>query len=93
MGNFHKYDQPCHYDIQLRGCIDPKWADWFDGLTILSLGETDTLLTGIMIDQAALHGVLAVIRNLKLTLLSLHRMENSQKVIATPNVGQSWSPR
>ena len=93
MGNLHKYDQPCHYDIQLRGNIDPKWADWLDGLTIISHGETDTLLTGIMIDQAALHGALAVIRTLKLTLLSLHRMENSQTVIATHNVGQSWSPR
>jgi len=85
--------EPTIYQIRVKGHLDDRWSDWFDGLTILSLGETDTLLTGIMIDQAALHGVLAVIRNLKLTLLSLHRMENSQTVIATHNVGQSWSPR
>lgn len=77
MGNFRKYDQPCNFDIQVRGSIDPKWVDWFDGLTILSLGETGTLLTGIIIDQAALHGVLAVIRTLNLILLSLHRIENT----------------
>lgn len=77
MGNFRKYDQPCNYEIQVRGSIDPKWADWFDGLTILSLGETETLLNGFIIDQAALNGVLAVIRTLKLTLLSLHRIENA----------------
>jgi len=77
MGNFRKYDQPCNYDIQVRGSLDSKWADWFDGLTILSLGEAETLLTGFIIDQAALHGVLAVIRTLKLTLLSLHRIENT----------------
>ena len=77
MGNFRKYDQPCIHNIQVRGRIDPKWVDWFDGLTILSLGETETLLTGFIIDQAALHGVLAVIRTLNLTLLSLHRIENT----------------
>ena len=86
MGNSRKYDQPCNYEIQVRGSFDPKWADWFDGLTILSLGETDTLLMGIIIDQAALHGVLAVIRTLKLPLLSLHRTENSQMMIASPNL-------
>ncbi|MCJ7661158.1 MAG: hypothetical protein MUO67_18575 [Anaerolineales bacterium] len=77
MENFRKYDQPCNYDIQVRGSIDPKLADWFDGLTILSLGETETLLTGFIMDQAALHGVLAVIRTLNLILLSLHRIENT----------------
>ena len=77
MGNIRKYDQPCIHDIKVRGRIDPKWVDWFDGLTILSLGETETLLTGFIIDQAALHGVLAVIRTLNLTLLSLHRIENT----------------
>lgn len=77
MGNFRKYDQPCIHGIQVRGRIDPKWVDWFDGLAILSLGETETLLTGFIIDQAALHGVLAVIHTLNLILLSLHRIENT----------------
>ena len=75
MGHLRQYDQPCCYAIQVWGCIDPKWADWFDGLTILWFGESQTLLTGLLADQAALYGTLAVIRNLRLTLLSLKRAE------------------
>jgi hypothetical protein len=75
MGHFRKYDQPCHYDIWVRGSIDSQWADWFDGLTILFPGEGETLLTGVIIDQSGLFGVLAVIRVLRLTLLSVQRDE------------------
>jgi hypothetical protein len=78
MGHFRKYDQPCHYDIRVWGCIDTKWADWFDGLAVLPLGDSQTLLTGLLTDQAALCGTLAMINNLRLTLLSLKRTETAQ---------------
>jgi hypothetical protein len=78
MGNFRKYDQPCIYEFQVMGSIDPKWVDWFDDLTILMLGETEILLRGLIADQPALHGVLAVLRINKLTLLSLHRVEDTR---------------
>jgi hypothetical protein len=80
MGFFRKYDQPCCYDIRVMGCTDPKWADRFDGLAVLSLEEAETLLTGPIADQAALHGTLAVIRNLRLTLLSIKRVEVTQEI-------------
>ena len=78
MGNFRKYDQPCSYEFQVTGSIDPKWVDWFDGLTILMLGETEILLSGLIADQAALHGVLSVILKYRLILLSLQRLEDTR---------------
>jgi hypothetical protein len=78
MGNFRTYDQPCRYDTCVAGRIKPEWADWFDGLMIIPIGTSDTLLTGLITDQAALHGMLAVIRHLELTLLSLHRQTDHQ---------------
>ena len=80
MGHFRKYDQPCNFDIRVEGNISPQWADWFDGLTIQSLGEGETLLKGVIIDQAGLFGVLAVIHTLRLTLISLHRDELTREV-------------
>lgn len=80
MGHFRKYDQPCQYDIRVRGSIDPQWADWFDGLTIQSLGEGETLLTGLITDQAALYGILAMITKLRVVLLSLKQVEVFQKI-------------
>lgn len=80
MGHFRKYDQPCQYDIRVAGNISPQWADWFDGLTILSAGEGETSLKGVTIDQAGLFGVLAVIRILRLTLLSVQRHKQTGEV-------------
>jgi len=82
MGNLRTYDQPCRYDTLVAGRIDPDWADWFDGLMIIAIGTSDTLLTGLIADQAALHGMLAVIRHFKLTLLSLHRQADHQGMTA-----------
>ena len=80
MGHFRKYDQPCNYDIRVEGNISPLWADWFDGFTILSAGEGETSLKGVIIDQAGLFGVLAVIRTLRLTLISMQRNELTREV-------------
>jgi len=56
------------YHIRVQGSLDAKWADWFDGLVMASRDGQDTLLAGRVADQAALHGVMARIRNLGLPL-------------------------
>jgi len=62
-------DLPC-YQIRLRGLLDPKWADWFDGFSITYAGG-DSILTGPVVDQPALHGMLAKIRDLGMPLLAV----------------------
>lgn len=62
------------YQIQVRGHLTDDWSDWFAGLRINRLDPTDTLLVG-QLDQAALHGVLARIRDLNLTLVSVNQVQ------------------
>ena len=66
------------YQIKVRGILDGKWSDWFDGLAITPLPSGVTLLTGPVADQAALHGVLNKIRDIGLPLLSLNRVESEE---------------
>ena len=61
-----------HYHIKIKGHLDTRWQDWFDGLTITLTGEGDTILSGVIVDQAALHGALKKISNLGLTLISVN---------------------
>jgi hypothetical protein len=67
------------YHIRVRGTLDSKWSDWFGGLTILPQPGGETLLTGQVADQAALHGLLARIRDMGLPLLSVKRLEIEEK--------------
>lgn len=69
---------PCHYTIRIRGRLDPHWSDWFNGLTLTEAGRDETTLSGLVIDQAALHGLLGRIRDLNLTLLSVCQGEGEQ---------------
>jgi hypothetical protein len=57
-------DAPQIYQIRLEGHLSRQWTDWFDGLAITQTAEGDTLLTGPVVDQAALHGVLKKVRDL-----------------------------
>ncbi|MGD9047649.1 MAG: hypothetical protein PVF77_06320 [Anaerolineae bacterium] len=57
------------YHIRVKGTLDEKWADWFEGFVMESRGNGETLLTGAVVDQAALQGVLARIHSLGLPLL------------------------
>ena len=59
------------YTIRIRGHLDDTWAAWFDDLHLTRLAEGDTLLTGSLRDQAALHGILARVRDLGLPLLAV----------------------
>ena len=65
-------DAPQIYQIRLEGHIRRQWTDWFDGLTITLTEDGDTLLTGSVVDQAALHGLLKKVRDLGLPLHSVN---------------------
>jgi hypothetical protein len=59
-----KLDQPTVYQIRIEGHLGPGWTDWFRGMTITPKEGGDTLLTGPVVDQAALHGLLRKVRDL-----------------------------
>jgi hypothetical protein len=63
------------YQIVVKGHLDSEWSEWFDGLNITLVDNGETILTGPVVDQTALHGVLIKIRDLGLPLLSLARIE------------------
>jgi len=67
--------EPQLYEIRLKGHLGREWADWFDGLTITLEEDGNTLLTGPVIDQAALHGLLKKVRDLGMTLVSVSPVE------------------
>ena len=67
---------PMIYQIRLKGHLGRQWSDWFDGLTITLEDNGDTLLTGPLADQAALHGLLKKVRDLGLTLLSVNQVHH-----------------
>ena len=73
---------PMKYQITVVGHLDSGWADWFSGMAIApSVGREDrpiTTLTGVVADQPALHGILARIRDLNLTIVSVTRLEASR---------------
>ena len=70
--------EPGIYEIRIKGHLDDKWADRFEGLTITLEDNGDTLLTGPVIDQAALHGLLKKVRDLGMPLLSVCPVEHDQ---------------
>jgi len=67
--------QPVYYVIRVRGHLDPRWAEWFEGLTLTHTEAGETVLAGPVADQATLHGLLVRIRDLNLTLISVTRVE------------------
>ena len=62
------------YHIRIKGHLGPQWADWFEGLTVTLEANGDTLLTGPVVDQAALYGVLRKLRDVGLPLVSVTRI-------------------
>ena len=69
-----RLDRPQAYEIRLKGYLDARRAATFEGLAVVQEPGGETVLTGIVIDQAALHGLLERIRDLALPLLSVRRM-------------------
>jgi len=67
------------YQIVVKGHLDSEWSDWFDGLTITLVDNGETILSGPIVDQTALHGLLMKIRDLGLPLLSLTRAETGRE--------------
>ena len=61
------------YEIRLKGHLEPRWADWFDGLSLAQESDGTTVLNGSVVDQAALHGLLAKVRDLGLPLIAVRR--------------------
>ena len=70
--------QPVIYQIRIKGHLGHRWTDWFEGLTISLEENGDTLLTGPVIDQAALHGLLKKVRDLGMQLVSVSPVEPGQ---------------
>ncbi len=70
--------QPAIYQIRLEGRLGPQWTAWFADMTVTSVDSGDTLLTGPVVDQAALHGLLRKIRDLGLPLLAVTRINPGQ---------------
>ncbi|KXK19735.1 MAG: hypothetical protein UZ15_CFX003001932 [Chloroflexi bacterium OLB15] len=64
-------DEPERYGIRIKGHLDDRWADWFEGMSITQENDGTTLLTGMVVDQAALLGLLRRVRDLGLSLISV----------------------
>jgi hypothetical protein len=71
-------DEPVVYQIRIKGHLGAGWPEWFGGVTITLQDNGDTLLTGPVVDQAALHGLLKKVRDLGMPLLSVIRVESGE---------------
>jgi len=78
-------DEPGLYEIRIQGHLDSRWAAWFGGLTLTLEDSGTTRLTGPVVDQAALHGLLRKVRDLGLPLLSVMRVQTGQAEAAEVN--------
>ena len=70
------YHQPVFYEIRIQGHLADRWRHWFEGLTITREENGETLLTGPVVDQAALYGLLRKVRDVGLPLHSFKRVES-----------------
>ncbi len=75
------------YEIRIKGHLGHQWSDWFEGLTITLDEDGNTILTGPVVDQAALHGLLKRVRDLGMPLVSVCPLENGPSTTLGP--GQS----
>jgi hypothetical protein len=68
-------DSPTHYELRVKGVLDSGWSAWFDGFQVTSDQRGETTIAGPITDQAALHGLLAKVRDLGLELLEVRRTD------------------
>jgi hypothetical protein len=71
-------------EIRVKGRIDERWSDWFDDLTITHTDRDETVLTGSIVDQTALYGLLSKLRDLGLALVSVNLSKTTDQEDATP---------
>ena len=69
-------NQPVVYQVRIKGHLGSQWADWFEGMAITPADNGDSLLTGPVVDQAALHGLLRKVRDLGIPLVSVSPLED-----------------
>jgi len=67
------------YQIKIKGLLDRQWTDWFGGMTVFPTEDGDTLLTGPVEDQAALHGLLKKVRDSGMSLVSVGPIESDRR--------------
>ena len=79
--------KPTVYQIRIKGHLDSQWTEWFSGMTITLEEDGNTLVTGPVIDQAALHGLLKKVRDLGLPLVSVNPVEPGPSI--TLGTGQA----
>ena len=78
MSNNHQTNEAMNYQIRLQGHLGLQWTAWFEGMTITLEDNGDTLITGPVADQSALHGLLKKVRDLGMPLLSVTSVESDQ---------------
>ena len=74
----HDHHKSGVYEIRLKGHLDARWSDWFDGLSFTHASDGTTVIHGLVADQAALHGLLAKVRDLGLPLVSVIHIDPEQ---------------
>ena len=77
-GSAEDQHAPGRYEIRLKGHLDARWTDWFEGLSLTHASDGTTMLSGPVVDQAALYGVLRKVRDLGLPLVSVIQVEPKQ---------------
>jgi hypothetical protein len=77
--------EPGWYELRLEGRLDPHWSAWLDGMDITSATDGTTVLSGRVVDQSALHGLLARLRDIGLPLISVARVEPDSAQSPTPH--------
>jgi hypothetical protein len=73
------------YEIRLTGHLDAHWTAWFDGMTVNNENDGTTVISGQIVDQAALHGLLQRVRDLGLPLVSVRKVDTDQPCMTTPD--------
>ena len=77
-------DQAAVYQIRIKGELEGEWRAWFGDVTITQDENGDTLITGVLVDQAALHARLRKVRDLGLTLISVIRLDPGSSDLSEP---------
>jgi hypothetical protein len=79
MDDDHEKSSPIICEIKIKGHLEKRWTEWFEGLAFTYEDDGTTTLSGSLPDQAALHSILLKIRDMNLTLISVNQRESSQK--------------